>query len=1061
MRGYIEAIGTGLFTSRGPNRFGFAHQTFAECLAAQYLAKLPLIQIRRLLCRRDGNDEHVVPQLSEMAAWLAGMRDDFFGHLLRWEPEIMLRSDVSKAQHQRKAELVEALLERAKRGELFDERNTDRFLSTLNHPKLGQQLRPYMTNASLNVVVRRIALKIASLCRLSELTDDLLAVVMNQGDNQHIRDGAASALEHCIPDYRLAALIPLAKGEMGADPDDTIKGCALRRLVPIIWPVAQTLPLLRAPQKRHFFGSYQAFLEYHLPTCVTESDLPALLVQLMRWNDCFDGLSVFGKLADKVFAEALQRLDNPQIRRLAVRVWVAKDRRNQRLPRDKDSEVVQLLEERDDLRLAFVEAIINDPRTREGDVWHLQGMSGELLLPRDLCWALGRIVGAPPTRRAVWAEAILTISQPEAVCRCSDLFVERVESLPELKAKFPLFRSWALDGPEAASAKANWLEHRRDEERFVRRRTGPDVESLIRSDLELLAQGKTHCWMYLCEHLSLEQGQLYRRNILRHDVTEYPGWKTADDTRRARIVDAARNFLVHHGDGYAEIGDRTNYSDPGYIAIWLLRNEIRDNIALRTAIANKWIDGLIGYPINNDEHYRITAKLAYGLNPEVTLLAFVREIREDDARHGLVFCLRGFEDAWDDRFSEAALGLASSSDLKPGSIGSILEFIGPRSPFQAAGTAKKLLTFNSETGPPSQELTVPILVACLQAMATHTWDFVLPILESESSVAERVFLGLAQRHGHEMPHSFSTLSERQLADLYILVRNLFPPETDPVFEGGFVPARQSVVYLRTTVLDVLQSRATPEACRELLRLAHALPVEDLPLRWRHRNAVTMMRRKSWAPPSPRRVLELTAQPEKRLVNDEQDLTELIVESLGRLQDKLTHSTLPSAELLWNWEGADNCRTDFKPKDEAALSNYVAAWLRDDLGKSGIVVGREVQPRQGKKTDIWVSANPHAEFGTSAQPVTVVIEVKGCWHREVREAAEHQLVKTYLEPNGLSHGIYLVGWFVCERWKSPECRLHAKTYEEARREVTELAAPFDGKTSPQCVQGVVLNCGYPS
>jgi hypothetical protein len=207
----LETIGTGLFTSRGPNRFGFAHQTFAECLAAQFLLRLPLIQVRSLLCARDADEEHVVPQLAEAAAWLAGMREDFFDYLCRIEPETLLRSDVARVQSQRKVELVAAILERAKRAELFDERHNRRFFGSLKHPGISDQLAAFITDKTLNVVARRMALEIAGECDLPELTDTLFRVVRDTGDNQNIREQAAHALVDSMPDARLAELVPLAR----------------------------------------------------------------------------------------------------------------------------------------------------------------------------------------------------------------------------------------------------------------------------------------------------------------------------------------------------------------------------------------------------------------------------------------------------------------------------------------------------------------------------------------------------------------------------------------------------------------------------------------------------------------------------------------------------------------------------------------------------------------------------------------------------------------------------------------------------------------------------------
>jgi len=93
----------------------------------------------------------------------------------------------------------------------------------------------------------------------------------------------------------------------------------------------------------------------------------------------------------------------------------------------------------------------------------MQGMSGNLLLPRDLSWALGEIVNAPQERRAIWAEAIRILARPDTVLPCWDLFLERLEIVPELKPKFSWLRAWALDEPEALKAKENWLEGQRQE----------------------------------------------------------------------------------------------------------------------------------------------------------------------------------------------------------------------------------------------------------------------------------------------------------------------------------------------------------------------------------------------------------------------------------------------------------------------------------------------------------------------------------------------------------------------------------------------------------------------
>ena len=54
--------------------------------------------------------------------------------------------------------------------------------------------------------------------------------------------------------------------------------------------------------------------------------------------------------------------------------------------------------------------------------------------------------------------------------------------------------------------------------------------------------------MQLCHWLALEKNQTSVWH-LKHDMTEYPGWKAADEARRHEIRAAARAFLLNHSDG--------------------------------------------------------------------------------------------------------------------------------------------------------------------------------------------------------------------------------------------------------------------------------------------------------------------------------------------------------------------------------------------------------------------------------------------------------------------------------------------------------------------------------
>ena len=110
---------TGLFSGRGTNRIGFAHQTYAEFLAAWYLVerKIPLVQVMSLIVSSDDSEHKLVPQLHETAAWLASMRDDILQEIIRTDPDVILRSDI--ATDATKKAIIDNLLKQYEQEKLF------------------------------------------------------------------------------------------------------------------------------------------------------------------------------------------------------------------------------------------------------------------------------------------------------------------------------------------------------------------------------------------------------------------------------------------------------------------------------------------------------------------------------------------------------------------------------------------------------------------------------------------------------------------------------------------------------------------------------------------------------------------------------------------------------------------------------------------------------------------------------------------------------------------------------------------------------------------------------
>ena len=142
-----EVLNTGLFSSRGASRMGFAHQTYAEFLAARYLdlCDLPSRKLLGVLRHQGDPEGHVVPQLSETAAWLTASNREVLAALVRGDPQVLLDADAAALSEDDRSLIVGSLLDALQSGRAND-RDWDlhRQYTKLQYPGLADQLGPWI-----------------------------------------------------------------------------------------------------------------------------------------------------------------------------------------------------------------------------------------------------------------------------------------------------------------------------------------------------------------------------------------------------------------------------------------------------------------------------------------------------------------------------------------------------------------------------------------------------------------------------------------------------------------------------------------------------------------------------------------------------------------------------------------------------------------------------------------------------------------------------------------------------------------------------------------------------
>ena len=137
-----EVLDTGLFSSRGDARMGWAHQTYGEFLAALYLFQkgVPAQTTLKALTHPSGG---LIPPLAVVAgAWAASLNPELRASLIATDPWTLLRGDLSNWDAGDLAALTNSMLRMSSRGASASSFfGIAEAYEKLKHPELANQLR--------------------------------------------------------------------------------------------------------------------------------------------------------------------------------------------------------------------------------------------------------------------------------------------------------------------------------------------------------------------------------------------------------------------------------------------------------------------------------------------------------------------------------------------------------------------------------------------------------------------------------------------------------------------------------------------------------------------------------------------------------------------------------------------------------------------------------------------------------------------------------------------------------------------------------------------------------
>ena len=1070
----IETLGTALFEpAQGSNNLRWSHQTYAEFLAAWYLKqrRLSADRIMPLLVHPSDPEHRMVPQLYEVAANVSHIVPGALELVLRHDPEVLVRSDMTAASAEEREAAVNALLKLYAEERAHEPWHLSINYSSFAHPKLAAQLRPYLVEDHWNVEVRRVAISLVEDCVIKELQQELADIALDDSQPMLVRVKAADAVKEIGDSDIKRQLKPLVYKD-DTDENEDLRGSAFMAVWPEHMSADELFEALTQPSDG-LSGLYSLFLSSHLVPHLKPQDLPIALRWVMEKTSEHSPFKV-QSLADEIILKGWEHLDEPGVLDVLTEVILSGLRRYEDvLSRSRHEEEKEEFKNGPARRRRLLEAML--PRLTNPDSdWRLPLHSHFIAFRQsDADWLLDMIDGSESiVEQQVLAKIIrqcVLSPEPDLLTKLFEVCGRRLVLAYEFS---DLLLGVQLDSVAAENARSAYDAYQRYHSELESRETlqPPPAERVLKC-LEAVEEGKLGGWVRLNLEMTLEETSTVYQYEEVLDLTALPGWVNADEPTRQRIVTAAKKFVLEHSPTeYEWLVEVPNYRwvRAGQRAwLLLLREcpEFTEQIAL--PVWERWGHVLVlNRPLGGDDEIRAQYDSLIGLAHRKARVDIAEglyaKLNHNDREKGYTPVFHDIGDYWNEAFAKQLLNRIADKELSPNVFRPSLGWLLRHGVTPAKLYAESLLP---QPLPPGRRDRRRALIAAqelfMQAEDAR-WRFVWRAVEGNPHFGRDLLLGVASSRRDNCKGIAPRLNEQQLADLYIWLAREFPHSEDPQHRGVFTPtSRDDIMWWRDGLLRQLQERGTVEACVAVERIVKELP--HLPfLEYVLRDARSQTRLSTWVPLKPSEVITLLTDEEKRVLQNGHQLLEVLIESLRRLESKLQGET-PAVIDLWNEVRSKGKNFKYRPKDEDRLSDYVKRHLESDLVGSGIILNREVEIRRGtgkgdgERTDIHVDAVVRSSSGDASDVVRAIIETKGCWNRDLRTAMERQLVDRYLKNNKCRHGLYLVGWFLCDRWDGTDRR---KT-QTLKMSMDEIQKELDGQAETLSagdvkVRAVMLN-----
>ncbi len=781
-----EALDTGLFSGRGTHRLGWAHHTYAEFLAARYVANptFTTTQAMSLIALPGDKEGKLAPQLHETAAWLASIRPEIFQRIMESDPSVLLLSDVATAEPHYREKLVGTLLKLYDDEKLLDSNWGLRSLyRKLRHPTLTDQLRPYIVNSTKGPVVRRVAIDIAEACAIQELQTDLVDVALDVQQDVPTRVQAAYALTRIADGITKARLKPLAIAAGNEDAQDELKGCALTAIWPALMSADELFASLTPPKQESFGGAYSNFLASILPKSMERAHLPAALKWLEGQSIRRDLPFTFENLADTIMRQASDGLHAPEVFGPFTDIILSRLRNGETAFGNRLSSAAELLANSDANRYLLIERLV--PQLADNEVSRLVWPPTRLVDRKDFCWLLGKLkTNQEQTLQARWVSLLTQVFDVQDHTHVESLLGE-ASGNPLLAAAFSYYLyPIDLNSEEAKRQKSYY-------EESAKYRQGHQTQAVLTTHpaeriaylLQQFESGNMDAWWHLNREMTLKpDSRYYSDDDFQGDLTVLPGWQNSDTATRLRLLEAARRFIQNttpNPDLWLGKDIRHYPSVAGYRAFLLLLRQQREALAdLTDAVWEKWVCTFLAatsaqVSTEADLNHRLVGAAYAAASGEVIRVLQIL-IDHENGRFEHLMVLDRVTYCWDEKLAQALNAKVQDDKLKPEFVRTLLAALLERDYAPAYSFALSLVpTPIPEDGQP-RSLAVASAAALLGHASDGGWSVVWPAFQTHRDFGKEVVEKLVRQEGIDGSLVLRHLTTSQLADLYLWLTKTYP-----------------------------------------------------------------------------------------------------------------------------------------------------------------------------------------------------------------------------------------------------------------------------------------------